>query len=125
MQMPLSQTFQVYYEENASGTYLPLTDSCATAGLCFADIPNLSDGTPLATQLLTPIQSTFVPCGVIESKAGRCMSRCLLDQKRNVKSECRLRVGLPIFTDLSTSIAAGGGGAFNNYPEAGVPTITR
>ena len=118
-----SQAFQVYYNEN-EGTYVPLTNSCATERLCFADIPALSDGNTLATPQLTSVQSTFVPCGVMESTAGQVF----VELSAGSETECEIGVqsksDAALFNRYRLQLRRAGGATFDSYPEAGVPLLT-
>ena len=117
------QSFAVYYNEN-EGTYVPLTNSCATENLCFADMPDLSDGNLLPTQMLTPTQATYVPCGVLESAAGQVS----VTLPAGSETECEIGVQSKSSAALNNryrvQLRRAGGAVFDSYPEAGIPLVT-
>jgi len=61
------QTLRLYWDENSSGIFVPLTNSCATDPICFADAPDLPDSYDFAAQQLTSGGGTFVPGALLES----------------------------------------------------------
>src|SRR5678815_3624509 len=55
------QTLRLYWDENSSGTFVPLANTCATDPICFADAPDLPDSYDFTARQLTTGGGTFVP----------------------------------------------------------------
>ena len=104
--------------------YIPLTNSCATENFCFADIPALADGQVLATQLLTPIQSLFVPCGVMESNIGQVVVTLPAGSETECEIGTKTSTAVPLGNRYRLQLRRTGGGSFDSYPTAGIPFIT-
>lgn len=116
------QTLTIYWELNGSGTWAPLTNSCASDPICFTDAPDLPDSYQAASRQLTSTHATYVPGGLFKSAGVQVPVTLTQNSESESEIAVQLSGSVAINDQVRLRMRTGTGTAFGSYPN--VPTIT-
>ena len=110
------------YQENGTGAYAPLPDSCASSNTCFGNAPDLADGAP-TPELLTPTEATFVPGCLLKTANSQCIVTLPQNSETGIEASVQIKDTASIANTYSYRICESGGAALNTYTQTPVVTV--